>query len=1157
LTEDPAIYCPLCGNRVPPGLSKCPVCATSLQNVVDKRAPAISDSELRQADDYLHKELPKVEMPEAKHKCPFCAMELQGGEAKCPRCGIPLVSESEMLECPECGSLAPQGAKACPSCGVGFEEEPQVPGPPPIEEIPPSPTPDKPLLPTRPVEPAPEAVTNVPTGIPASTSEGLVNGRGAINGTGLVNGRGAINGTGLVNGRGAVNGTGLVNGTGMTNGTRVEGQITPGRRASLQIMRRWQFFAVLVALAIIIPTFFFLSYSQVTNPPAIDGEFGEWAHIDKYSTYETAGSAQIVVDEWAVKADGASLFLYVHTQDEIMASSSVTSLYLFVDSDSASTTGYLVSGIGADYLLELDGWNRSVQSSSVSEYEPQSSTDQYDWSSWVKVGSLISEVSGNQLEAVANLPEEPSLNARFLLFTQDDIGSSVSYPAPETGGLLVVKQEQGAGIDSAGIVAQSASVPVLKLTLTCEGRNGAVGSITPMVVGAVLVTTFQDISLTVGHELVLNVSVDTSSLASGSSVTAWLTSSLISSTFADVVIVGGAARAYVAAPPTTIQIDGAFGDWVGRTSADVDSIPVGNANVDLDAVGAVNSTDSSYFYVSVVGQMCGGSYVPMIVTKPSGGGGGGGGIFTPTRKTGEDILRVYIDSDLSQTTGYLMSIPSKTIGADYLVEIKGLDGEIRSKTLMSYGSDRWDVVPGSVINAANDLHEIELGILSAQISGSSSWDYVVETTDWNGRSDLSTSVPQGTRAWVIDGTTTSPDATAMSYQRKLFYDGTNFWSFYWDGTDTVYKYSTDNGVTWTVGGTVFKTSGVNEPSIWWDSSNSVVYVVGDTSTASVNVRLQRGVVTPATHSISWAGGQDKTLAVSSNVLASKNAFISRDASGYIWVMSSNCTSAAPAKYDLSAFRSSVVDSVASWLYAGNMLTVDDPLPNLKGSVVPAGTGTDVWAVYGYSGNVSARKYASGVWSAETMIYTIGAGNPGNTDNAPPCAVVDGNGVIHVVYGNGHEQSGTSKPYIYYVYNAGSSWSVPYRLDVAANADGCFHPTISLDTSTGNIYAFWIHHIFPPPTDSKTIEGKRNASGAWTALTLSGQTVGDKQYLNSIYSAPGEQFVCWQWTQNTTSPIQVLFDKLPEFKTVVLPVLFLTLVVVFGMRRRRGRSCKDE
>jgi hypothetical protein len=832
LTEDPAIYCPLCGNRVPPGLSKCPICATSLQSVIEKRAPAKIDFDAQQVEDYLHKELPKIEMPEAKHACPFCAMALQGGEAKCPRCGIPLISESEMLECPECGALAPQGAKACPSCGIGFEEESEVPGPPPIEEISPQPTPERLFPPTKPVEPTPEVVTTVPTGIPASAREGLVNGRGAINGTGLVNGRGAVNGTGLVNGRGAVNGTGLVNGTGMTNGTRIEGQLPLGRRGRLQVVRRWQFFAVLIALAIIIPTFIYLSYAQETGPVTVDGKFGEWAHIDKYGMFVTGGSAQTSVDKWAVKTDGSKLYLYVKTQGELMASSNVNSLFLFVDSDGSNATGYRASDIGADYLLELDGWNRSVQSSSISQY-PGSSADQYNWSAWVKVGSLISGVSGTQLEAMADLSGAPSSNARFLLFTQDDIGSSVSYAAPETGGLLVVKLEKGSGIDAAGIVAQDASVSILRLTLTCEGKSGTVESITPSVDGASLVPPFfPEIPLTVGQEHVLNVSVDTSLLASGSYVTAWLTSSGVSSTFAGVVIVGEPAKAYVAARPTTIQIDGAFGDWVGRTSADNDSIPVGDENVDMDAVGAVNTTDSSYFYVSVVGQMCGGSYVPMIVTKPSGGGGGGGGIFIPAKKTGEDLLRIYIDSDLSQTSGCLVSIPSKTIGADYKVEIKGLDGEIRSKALMSYGSGRWNVVPGSVIDAANDLHQIEIGILSAQLSDSSSWSCIVETTDWRVRSD-----------WAWTGTV--PDPWVVDYSGNT--------------------YQSDTGASWTYLGTPTLVSGDRIVDIAVTQDNSEVFLVTNTG------RTFYWVLATST---SWTAGETNPIDVATYSEAVSMAFYS-------------------------------------------------------------------------------------------------------------------------------------------------------------------------------------------------------------------------------------------------------------------------------------------
>ena len=1143
MAEEPAIYCPLCGNRVPPGVLKCPICATELQKVVERRTSAKVAPSRGHVDDYLHKELPKLILPIAKHACPQCALELRGGEAKCPRCGIPLVAESEMLECPECGALAPSGSKSCPRCGVGFEEEPEVPGPPPIEEIPPPPIVEAPAAPRKPLEPTAEVVTAVRVGIPSHVSEGLINGRGAVNGTGLVNGKGVVNGTGLVNG------------TGMTNGTRVEGRLTRGRGGQLQVIRRWQFMAVLVALAIIIPTFIYLSYTNEKSPVAVDGKFSEWAHVEKYGMYVAGGSAQNTVDQWAVETQNAKLFLYVKTQGDLMTSSAVNSLYLFVDSDNSSGTGYRVSGIGANYLLELDGWNGSVQSSSISEYG--SASDPYNWNSWTRLGSLGSAVSGNQLEAVADLPVAPSANAKFLLFTQDNIGSSVSYPVQEAGGLLVVSQESGAGIESPGVVAQSASVSLLKLNFTCMGKGGTINSVTPTVYGATLVSTFDRMSLAVGQERTIDVLVDTSSLAPGASVAALVTRSGIASTFGDLRIVGEPAKAYVASPPATIQIDGAFADWAGRTTADTNTVPVGNENIDIDAVGAVNSTASSCFYVSVVGEMCSGSYVPALFAKPSGGGGGG--IIIPTRKTGEDILRVYIDSDLSQATGYQVSLPSKTIGADYLIEIRGLDGDIKSRTLSSYGSDQWNTVVGSTVDVANDYHQIELSVQSTLLSGSWSIDYIIETTDWRGGNDLATSVPVGARAlasgiasgpgmegWIVDGPTSSSSATAMSYQRKLFYDGTNFWSFFFDGSNTVYKYSTDNGRTWTLVGAPFKTAGVDVVSIWYDSANNIVYVVGDTSALTNNVYMQRGTVAPATHTISWAPGQDKTLAVSQNSLGRKHTFISKDASGYIWVMSSNLTSVVPSnQYSLSVFRSSATDSITSFVYSGDMLSAAVAGYNVKGSILPAGSDSNMWAVYGYMGNVAARKY-TGTWSAETVIYNVGADNQANTYYAPPCAVVDGSGVIHVVYGNGHEQPSISKPYIYYVYNTGSSWSVPYRLDSVTNTYGNMYPTISLDSSTGNVYAFWIQ------TDAdavaRTIVGKKNVSGTWSLLTLSAQTADQKQYLNSIYSVSGETHICWQWTQNVSAPIQVIFDKIPEFSQLLIPVFSVLLVVAIGMRR---------
>jgi len=229
-----------------------------------------------------------------------------------------------------------------------------------------------------------------------------------------------------------------------------------------------------------------------------------------------------------------------------------------------------------------------------------------------------------------------------------------------------------------------------------------------------------------------------------------------------------------------------------------------------------------------------------------------------------------------------------------------------------------------------------------------------------------------------------------------------------------------------------------------------------------------------------------------------------------------------------------------------MLGTDINAVNMKGSIVPAGVGSQVWAVYTYDGNMASRKYDGTAWSAENTFYV--ASNLQGTDTAPPSVVVDSKGVLHVVYGDDHEQPiGNSKPHIYYRYSQGSSWSVALALSGIANTDGYKWPTLSLDTSTGNLYAFWYD------MQTNAIIGKKNVSGTWTALTITQNTY-VKQYLTSIYSAPGEQFICWQWTQNTTAPIQVVFDKLPEFSHVVVPVVFMmSLFVLIAGRTRRNRK----
>ena len=173
------------------------------------------------------------------------------------------------------------------------------------------------------------------------------------------------------------------------------------------------------------------------------------------------------------------------------------------------------------------------------------------------------------------------------------------------------------------------------------------------------------------------------------------------------------------------------------------------------------------------------------------------------------------------------------------------------------------------------------------------------------------------------------------------------------------------------------------------------------------------------------------------------------------------------------------------------------------------------------------------------------------DNAPPSAVVDSKGVMHIVYGSGHKVTGSARPFIYYTHNVtgGTTFTTPLRLDSVSSTNGNVYPTISLDESTGNLFAFWVQ------IDNQNIIGKKNVSGTWSSVSTGPQTGYTKQFLTSIYSAPREYNICWMWTQNTTGSIDVVFDKIPEFSDAFVPVLMLIIMVAVFRRRTAGAKGK--
>ncbi|MEW5747599.1 MAG: hypothetical protein AB1793_02255 [Candidatus Thermoplasmatota archaeon] len=971
---------------------------------------------------------------------------------------------------------------------------------------------------------------------------GLTNGRGAVNGMGLVNGTGIVNGRGLVNGRGRINGNGAARGP------------PPGRRR--RPMAGWQFLAVLVALVVVLPALVYFSYSRGSDAFTIDGKFGDWDGSKTYSVTAEGASPLTAIDGWSVGADGTHVFLYVEAAADVMGADTVEGLYLFIDSDGDGATGYDAGAVGAEFLMEMSGWNGSVQSSTMRTFDPEGA-DRLDWGSWYGVGGTTSALSGNRLEAGCDIGVAVGAEARFLLVSQDETGGrAASTGVPLEGGVLLVTQRLADSAPLSGVLPASPETPLLTLEFTCEGAGGTV----EMVEVATDLAhqdggSFVPFSIQPGESVVRTVSFDTSSLSAGHLASAHVTCDGVQSSFACVVVQGHPARAYVGSAPESVHIDGAFGDWYGRTASDIDDLPVANSDIDVSEVGVHNTTSMASFFVRVGGDMFGGASVPVIDGKPVQGGSG-----TPLpaeRKTGEDITRIFIDSDMSALTGMSISAGPKVIGADYRIDVRGIHGEVASSSLHRYSGTSW-AAEACEVAARVDGHRLEVGVATAAIGGEAPLDFMIQTTDWRQALDLvaldaatmlavtgGISMGAGTETWAVDTSATASSATALSTQRKLFHDGTNVWSVFYDGTNTVYKYSTDGGLTWTAAGQLFKTAGILDVSIWYDQPSETVYAIGDTSATSRAVYLQKGTVSPGTSSISWQAS-DSFVTVTGYSTPSKSPFICMDATGRLWFMAA-ARSDSPPSYNLAVYRSAFAGTISAWTFSGTMIPSDITAMGAKGSILPTGTGGDVWAVYNYEDTVAARKCSGGSWGAQDTLYST-TGSLSFIDTAPASALVDGDGVLHVVYGDGTISAGSNqRPHIQYAYRGSGGWSSPIRLDDTDDTVGQRYPTISLDTTTGDVYALWVQR------DNNNIICKKNVSGTWSFVTIGGQTSYAKQYLTSVYSAAGEGLLCWQWTQNSSSPYHVLYDSIPEFSDVFVPVLLLLVVFIAVNRRRAGRD----
>ncbi len=576
----------------------------------------------------------------------------------------------------------------------------------------------------------------------AGKVNGLVNGRGRVNG--LVNGLGRTNG--LVNGVGRVNG--LVTPTGRVNGLmgeqgRVNGTIgTRSARAGRKEIRvsapskrvRYAAIGAATLFAILVAGFLFIPISGPAPPIAIDGSFADWASVPKFDAATVASDPYVSIVNYASLVDGNSLYLFASTRGGMFGDSSAyDGVYFLIDADGNPSTGYQFGGIGAEGVVEVFGANNTVAGARLYGFPTNS---ERNWSQRQPLGSPSAAASVQGVEAQVSIYDLTGFDPaqfRIAVFADDFAGISSRSLAPLTpnGSVLVELLPLASVVSPTTTSWFTIRVHALGLPVGASwGVSSFIYNATP---GLTVFLSTGSMTLTQAQpNATITASVFASGIPPGNAVQIDVTNATAP---VPVVIRGGPIRAYVVAPLSTVRIDGLFADWVGRDQADSDPVPVQNPDVNILRYGAAVNTSAAYFHVAVAGDLMAGRVPDRFIRLPpeQGGNGSGGPPIPLPRRTGEDILRVYVDLNSTDAVG----LPVDGIYADYNLEVRGVAGRITSQNLYAW-TGSWSPIPSSGVALAKNATDVEGSIVVGPTTNTTRM--VFEATDWSSGADWTVGV---------------------------------------------------------------------------------------------------------------------------------------------------------------------------------------------------------------------------------------------------------------------------------------------------------------------------------------------------------------------------------------------------------------------------------
>ncbi|MCX8173947.1 MAG: hypothetical protein N3F63_05005 [Thermoplasmata archaeon] len=413
------------------------------------------------------------------------------------------------------------------------------------------------------------------------------------------------------------------------------------RKKRFQIEKKVQkklfFIPLIFSIILVISTILFLHniLTEKKTRIKIDGNFDDWNLVDRFNFYEQMGGVNpnINITSAALFEDKNTVFIYIRVEGNALYGNNINrtdEFFLFFDTDRTSSTGYLVNGIGAEYMVRITGISNRVLSTGVYAYTGTTMGQQHNWNSWQYIGSCASAVHGSEIEVGVSKTKIDYMNAPVHIVANSFTGNTdeISYPLVSGNALLVTEVYELPAIVSQGEVKVETAIlkvigkPEIGKILVKESSSLITGCIEYR--GKRYILKYEDnllqanlgISFADGDHF--SIYANPSSIAPGNLFGLTVDSIEVNNGYFWKKSTGTNNRSYVQSPPPSVKIDGAFGEWApGGFTYDYDDTH--NPSIDLRQTGKnVSALDEVFFYIQMAGNAFAGRAVPEHTPDYSG-----------------------------------------------------------------------------------------------------------------------------------------------------------------------------------------------------------------------------------------------------------------------------------------------------------------------------------------------------------------------------------------------------------------------------------------------------------------------------------------------------------------------------------------------------------